>query len=508
MRGILILDYGSQYTQLIARAIREEGVYSEIFSCYEDFEKIKTFKPYGIILSGGPSSVYEDSAPDLDEDLFSLRVPILGICYGLQILTKKLGGEVEKGEEKEYGRAILKIVKADGLFNGLKGRIQVWMSHGDRVRIPPPGFLRIASSGNSPYAGIADEKRKIFGIQFHPEVAHTPDGKKIIKNFLDICCAPRNWNMASFVDYAINKIKEEAGNSKVLCGISGGVDSTVTAVLIHRAIKDNLICVFVNNGLLREGEPEEVINQFKKIKLPILYVNAERDFLNALNGVKDPELKRKIIGNKFVEVFERAIRGIKGIEFLAQGTLYPDLIESRSYKGPSARIKTHHNVGGLPERMKLKLIEPLKELFKDEVRKLGEELGIEREILMRHPFPGPSLAVRIIGEVTKKKLDILRKADRIFIEELKKNRLYEKVWQAFSVFIPIKTVGIKGDRRSYEWVIGLRAVESRDGMTADWAKLPHKFFDRVSTRIVNEVDGINRVVYDITSKPPATIEWE
>lgn len=508
MRGILILDYGSQYTQLIARAIREEGVYSEIFSCYEDFEKIKTFKPYGIILSGGPSSVYEDSAPDLDEDLFSLRVPILGICYGLQILTKKLGGEVEKGEEKEYGRAILKIVKADGLFNGLKGRIQVWMSHGDRVRIPPPGFLRIASSGNSPYAVIADEKRKIFGIQFHPEVAHTPDGKKIIKNFLDICCAPRNWNMASFVDYAINKIKEEAGNSKVLCGISGGVDSTVTAVLIHRAIKDNLICVFVNNGLLREGEPEEVINQFKKIKLPILYVNAERDFLNALNGVKDPELKRKIIGNKFVEVFERAIRGIKGIEFLAQGTLYPDLIESRSYKGPSARIKTHHNVGGLPERMKLKLIEPLKELFKDEVRKLGEELGIEREILMRHPFPGPSLAVRIIGEVTKKKLDILRKADRIFIEELKKNRLYEKVWQAFSVFIPIKTVGIKGDRRSYEWVIGLRAVESRDGMTADWAKLPHKFFDRVSTRIVNEVDGINRVVYDITSKPPATIEWE
>jgi GMP synthase (glutamine-hydrolysing) len=508
MRGILILDYGSQYTQLIARAIREEGVYSEIYSCYEDFEKIKSFNPYGIILSGGPSSVYEKDAPDLDERIFSLNVPVLGICYGLQILTKKLGGEVERGKEKEYGRAIIDVIKRDGIFRGVKKKIQVWMSHGDRVKVLPPGFVQIACSSNSPYAGIADEKRKIFGVQFHPEVAHTPDGKKIIRNFLEICSAPKNWNMASFLDYTIKRIREEAGDSKVICAVSGGVDSTVTAVLLHRAIGDRAILVFVNNGLLRKGEVEEVLKNFRKMGLPLLFVNAEKEFLGALKGVKDPEEKRKIIGNKFIEVFERAIRGIKGVKFLAQGTLYPDLIESRSYRGPSAKIKTHHNVGGLPERMRLKLIEPLKELFKDEVRKLGMELGIDREILMRHPFPGPSLAVRIIGEVTKKRLDILREADHIFIEELKKSGLYDKVWQAFSVLLPLKTVGIKGDRRSYEWVIALRAVDSRDGMTADWSKLPHRFLERVATRIVNEVDGVNRVVYDITSKPPATIEWE
>lgn len=508
MRGIVILDYGSQYTQLIARAIREEGVYSEVYSCDEPLEKIKNLKPYGVILSGGPASVYEKDAPDVDPTLFSSGIPILGICYGLQVMVKKLGGEVERGEKKEYGRSFLKIEKKSPLFRGLNGKIQVWMSHGDRVKTLPENFQRIGSSENSPFAAIADEKRKIYGLQFHPEVIHTPQGKRIIRNFLRICGAPRNWTPASFIESAMRRIKEEAGNSKVICAVSGGVDSTVTAVLLHRAIGKNLICVFVNNGLLREGEEREVLGFFSRKGLPLLYVNAEEEFLTALRGVKDPEVKRKIIGNKFVEVFERSVSGIKGVRFLAQGTLYPDLIESRSYRGPSAKIKTHHNVGGLPERMNLKLIEPLKELFKDEVRKVGKELGIERDILLRHPFPGPSLAVRIIGEVTARRLEILRKADRIFVEELKRKGLYDKVWQAFCVLLPVRTVGIKGDRRSYEWVIALRAVESRDGMTADWAKLPHFFLDEVAGRIVNEVEGVNRVVYDITSKPPATIEWE
>lgn len=511
-RGIVILDFGSQYTQLIARRVREEGVYSEILPCWANYDEIMGRRPYGIILSGGPSSVYEDGAPDLDVRVLESGVPVLGICYGLQIMTKKLGGEVKRSERKEYGRTYIKLEKENDIFKGLKrgnGRLQVWMSHGDSVEKMPPGFVKLASSENTPYAAVYHPQRRLYGLQFHPEVSHTPCGRDIIRNFLEVCGAEKNWKISSFVEETVEMIREKVGDSKVICALSGGVDSTVTAVLMNRALKERSINVFVNNGMLREGETEEVLEYFGRFKdFPLIYVNAEKEFLNALKGVRHPEEKRRIIGNKFIEVFERATRHIKGVKFLAQGTLYPDLIESTSFKGPSARIKTHHNVGGLPERMKLQLIEPLKELFKDEVRKLGEYLGIERERLYRHPFPGPSLAVRIIGEVTKRRLDILRKADRIFIEELKRSKLYNKVWQAFAVLVPLRTVGIKGDRRSYEWLVALRAVESVDGMTADWAKLPHSFLDRVATRITNEVDGVNRVVYDISSKPPATIEWE
>ena len=512
MNKILILDFGSQYTQLIARRVRELGVYSEIQPFNYSLDRIKEFVPKGIILSGGPASVMAEGAPHCDKEIFSLGVPILGICYGLQLMAFLLGGEVEKGAKREYGPAMIRILKKTPLFEGFPPELEVkvWMSHGDRVTKLPPKFSVLAASDNSPVAAMGDEERRFYGVQFHPEVVHTPQGKEILSNFLfHICKCEADWSMGSFIEQTIPKLRERVGESNVVCALSGGVDSSVVALLLHRAIGNKLHAIFVNNGLLRAGEAEEVQEVFtKQFPLNFHYVDASGLFLERLKGVTDPEEKRKIIGNLFIDIFEQEARKIGNVDFLAQGTLYPDVIESISFKGPAAMIKSHHNVGALPERMQLKLIEPLRELFKDEVRVLGKELGLPEFIIKRQPFPGPGLAIRIIGEITPERLEILRAADKIVLEEMSRAELYDKVWQSFAVLLPIKTVGVMGDERTYEHVIALRVVESLDGMTADWVRLPYELLGRISNRIINEVMGVNRVVYDISSKPPSTIEWE
>jgi len=508
---ILILDFGSQYTQLIARRVREAKVYCEIFPYNAGLEKVKAFKPKGLILSGGPSSVYDAGAPVIDKAHLELGVPVLGICYGMQLLTHVLGGQVAKSTKREFGRADLNIHKNEGLFAGIgeSGKATVWMSHGDRIEQMPECFSAIAHTGNSPTAAMADEKRKFYGVQFHPEVVHTPQGVEILRNFVyTICGCKPSWTMASFVDYSVGEIRKAVGNKQAVCGLSGGVDSSVAAVLVHKAIGKQLTCIFVNNGVLRKDEAEKVQHSFKDMGLNLKYVDASQEFLSRLTGVEDPEKKRKIIGNTFIEVFEREAQAVGGAEFLVQGTLYPDVIESVSFKGPSAIIKSHHNVGGLPEKMKLKLVEPLRELFKDEVRAIGREMQMPDDIIDRQPFPGPGLAIRILGEVTEGRLRILREADAIVIEEIKKAGLYKQIWQSFAVLLPIKTVGVMGDERTYENVVAIRAVTSQDGMTADWARIPYDLLGTMSNRIINEVKGVNRVCFDISSKPPSTIEWE
>jgi len=504
---IIILDFGSQYTQLIARRIRELKVYCEIIPFNTSSEDIRKRVPKGIILSGGPCSVYSDDAPIPDKDLFNLGIPVLGICYGLQLIGHFFNGEVDKAERREYGRAEFIIDDDRDLFRDIGSPTEVWMSHGDHLTALPESFKIIGHTENAPIGAIANYKKSIYGIQFHPEVVHTPKGKQILKNFAyNICGCSGKWTTEAFVKESVDKIKDAVGSGKVVCGLSGGVDSAVTAGLIRKAIGDQLIPVFVDNGVLRKDEAEQVRKAFKDWNLR--FVDASEDFLKDLSGLTDPEKKRKAIGKRFIQVFEKEAESIGKIDFLAQGTLYPDVIESVSTWGPSATIKSHHNVGGLPEKMKLKLIEPLRELFKDEVRRVGEVLGIPKEILYRHPFPGPGLAIRIIGEVTKERLDVLREADAIFIDELRSSGWYDKVWQALVVLLPIRTVGVMGDERTYENTVALRAVISRDGMTADWAHFPPEFLSKVSNRIINEVQGINRVVYDISSKPPSTIEWE
>jgi GMP synthase (glutamine-hydrolysing) len=507
---ILVLDFGSQYTQLIARRIRESKVYSEIFPYNAAIEKIKGFGPKGIILSGGPSSVYDSGAPLPDPGIFRLGIPLMGICYGMQLMAHSLGGEVEKAQKREYGRVELIVDNNKDLFWGISQRTKVWMSHGDMIRKLPPGFSAIGHTINSPVAAMEDEARGFFAIQFHPEVVHTDEGMRILHNFIfNICCCKPSWEMSSFIEWSVSEMKARAGNKKVICALSGGVDSSVVALLVHRAIGENLTCIFVDNGLLRKGEAEKVKNTFQDhFHISLIHIDAGSRFLQKLRGVTEPEQKRKIIGNEFISVFEEEARKIEGAEFLAQGTLYPDVIESISFKGPSAVIKSHHNVGGLPDVMKLKLIEPLRELFKDEVRIIGGELELPEEICWRHPFPGPGLAIRCIGEVTDDRLDILREADSIVLEEVKAAGLYRTVWQSFAVLLPIKSVGVMGDERTYEHVVAVRAVTSLDGMTADWARIPHNVIERISSRIINEIKGVNRVVYDITSKPPGTIEWE
>ncbi len=506
---ILILDLGSQYTQLIARRVRELGVFSEIQRFDFPIEKIVESKPKGIILSGGPSSVYENGSPQVDTALFELGIPVLGICYGLQLIAYKLGGEVDRFAKREYGKAILKVINGDDLFSGLDSNTVVWMSHGDALVKAPPDFEVIGITDNSPICAIRNKEEKIYGVQFHPEVVHTEKGMEILKNFVyKICGCKGGWNAQFLVENLIEEIKKVVGDKKVICAVSGGVDSTVLAVLLSRAIGENLIAIYVDNGLMRKRESESISDMFERLGIKLHSVDASEIFLERLKGVSDPEEKRKIIGRTFIEVFEREARKFGDVEYLAQGTLYPDVIESTFYKGPSSKIKTHHNVGGLPEKMNFKLVEPFRELFKDEVREIGKALGLKDKILNRHPFPGPGLAVRVIGEVTVEKLEILRDADEIFIDELKKAGLYNKIWQAFAVLLPVKSVGVMGDERSYEYVVALRAVFSQDGMTADWVRLPYELLEKVSGRIVNEVKGVNRVVYDITTKPPATIEWE
>lgn len=512
---VVVIDFGSQYTQLIVRRIRESGYYAELLPWDVSKEEVINLNPGAIILSGGPSSVYERHAPFVQDYFFELNVPILGICYGLQTLVDKLGGRVEKSSKREFGRSTLNLIeKNDPLFKGIQEKIEVWMSHSDRVEELPQGFYVIAQSENSPFAVVRNKEGNIYGVQFHPEVSHTQYGTKILSNFIEhIAKLDKNWEMKDFIREKIEEIRNTVGKGKVILGLSGGVDSSVLAVLIKKAIGDNLLPIFVDTGLLRLNEKEEVIKNFENLNIDIIVVDAKEEFFNALKGIEDPEEKRKVIGHVFIDVFEKEAKNLSKkygkIEFLAQGTLYPDIIESKvSERKSASKIKTHHNVGGLPESLDFKIIEPFRYLFKDEVRKIGEILGIPYEILNRHPFPGPGLAVRIIGEVTKESISKLQLADHIFIEELKKNNLYDSTWQAFAVLLPIKTVGVKGDFRTYENVIALRAVNSEDGMTADWSKLPYEFLNHVAKRIVNEVEGINRVVYDITSKPPATIEWE
>ncbi|MCX8070386.1 MAG: glutamine-hydrolyzing GMP synthase, partial [Thermodesulfovibrionales bacterium] len=473
-------------------------------------KKIKEFNPKGIILSGGPSSVYDEKAPLLDEEIFTIDIPILGICYGMQLIAYLLKGSVSKAVKREYGQADFYVSNDNELFNSISKKSRVWMSHGDRIDKMPDGFVSIGYTDNSPVAAMANLEKSIYALQFHPEVAHTEQGREIICNFVfNICKCERSWHMASFINWSIDEIRQTTKDKNVICALSGGVDSSVTALLVNKAIGDNLTCIFVDNGLLRKGEAQKVKKTFvDNFHIRLLYVDARERFLGKLKGVTDPEQKRKIIGNEFIAVFEEEAKKIKGVEFLAQGTLYPDVIESVSFKGPSAVIKSHHNVGGLPEKMNLKLVEPLRELFKDEVRVIGKELGLPDEICWRHPFPGPGLAIRCLGEITEEKLHLLREADAIVLEEIKKAQLYDKIWQAFAVILPVKSVGVMGDERTYEYTIAIRAVTSLDGMTADWANIPYNVLGSISNRIINEVKGINRVVYDITSKPPGTIEWE
>ncbi len=511
---ILILDFGSQVTQLIARRVREAGVYCEILPFNADPQRIAEFKPRGIILSGSPHSVHAEGGPQAPEIVWQSKLPVFGICYGQQAMCHQLGGKVEPHEHREFGRAELEVTEHCDLFGGFwtRGtRDQVWMSHGDRVTAIPPGFRVVAVSKGAPFAVIADETRHYYGVQFHPEVVHTPNGHKLLKQFVhDVCGCKGDWTMRAFRESEVAKIRAQVGKGRVICGLSGGVDSAVAAVLIHEAIGDQLTCIFVDHGLLRQGEAEQVLRLFRDhYNIPLIHRDASDLFLGELAGVTEPEMKRKIIGRLFIEMFDAEAHKVGGAEFLAQGTLYPDVIESVSFTGgPSVTIKSHHNVGGLPERMKLKLVEPLRELFKDEVRALGRELGLPESMIRRHPFPGPGLAIRVPGEITREKLDILRKADAIYLDEIDKAGLYDQIWQAFAVLLPVKTVGVMGDGRTYDHVCALRAVTSTDGMTADFYPFEPAFLGRVATRIINEVRGINRVVYDYTSKPPGTIEWE
>jgi GMP synthase (glutamine-hydrolysing) len=508
-RHIVVLDFGSQYTQLIARRVRQIGVYCEIVPYWTPARDLAAMDPAGIILSGGPASVYEKKAPMPDRRIFGLGVPVLGICYGLQAMTRIFGGRVEGEPEEEYGPSTARITGRHPLVEGLKKRLRVWMSHADRVTRPPRGWKTYAVTDTCPHAIVSDRAGRLMGVQFHPEVAHTDDGMRVLKNFaLRVCGAERNWNMKSFVETSVAEIRERVAGSGVVVAVSGGVDSSVTASLMAEAVGKNLTAIFVDNGLLRKNEGEEVRKFSRHCGVRLRYVRAGGRFLKKLAGVASPERKRKIIGVEFIRVFEEVARGIGGVEFLAQGTLYPDVIESVSVKGPSSTIKSHHNVGGLPKRMNLKLIEPLKELFKDEVREVGRILDVPAYTLERHPFPGPGLAVRILGEVTPARCRTLREVDYIFIDEIRRAGIYGDVWQAFSVLLPVRSVGVMGDRRTYEQVVALRAVTSTDGMTADWARIPEDVLERVSARIVNSVRGVNRVVYDITSKPPGTIEWE
>ena len=511
--SVLILDYGSQYTQLIARRVRECHVYCEIHPCTLPIEAMRALRPRAIILSGGPQSVYDPSSPKSDPALFGLGVPVLGICYGEQIMAQQLGGKVEPSSEREYGPARVAVGENIGIFAAFSPgeEFSVWMSHGDRLTQVPAGFRVIGASANAPLAAIADPARQFYGIQFHPEVAHTPRGMELIRAFLfDVSKLEPSWTPGSFIDDAIARVNEAVGaDERVICGLSGGVDSSVAAVLCHRALGDRLVCIFVDNGLLRSNEFEDVVHTMRQsFHVNLVPVDAKAEFMTALAGVTDPEQKRKIIGRVFIEVFEAHAARVENASYLVQGTLYPDVIESVSVRGPSAVIKSHHNVGGLPERMKLKLIEPLRELFKDEVRRVGDALGMPRDVIGRHPFPGPGLAVRCLGELTQSRLDVLRKADRIVDEEIRAAGLYDSIWQAFAVLLPVRSVGVMGDDRTYEETCVIRAVSSTDGMTADWSRIPHDVLATMSSRITNEVRGINRVVYDISSKPPATIEWE
>ncbi|MGO8992415.1 MAG: glutamine-hydrolyzing GMP synthase [Polyangiaceae bacterium] len=510
---VLILDFGSQYTQLIARRIREQRVYCEIHPCTVSLEAIQAMNPRAIVLSGGPASVYGDGAPTMDKRVLELGVPVLGVCYGLQLIAHLLGGKVEAAKEREYGAAKVVIEKPIGILHRFAQRetIEVWMSHGDRITALPPGFQTIGLSGNTPFCAVANVERKIYGIQFHPEVVHTPRGADVYGAFLfDVAGLAPTWTPGSFAEEAVAAVRARVGaDEHAICGLSGGVDSSVAAILCHRAIGDRLTCIFVDNGVLRKGEFEQVVATFRETyKLNLVAIDARVRFLDALKGITDPEKKRKAIGRVFIEVFEEEAAKVKNANYLVQGTLYPDVIESVSHKGPSAVIKSHHNVGGLPERMKLKLIEPLRELFKDEVRAAGETMGMPRDLLWRQPFPGPGLAIRCLGEVTEARLAVLREADAIVTDEIRSAGLYETIWQSFCVLLPVRSVGVMGDERTYEETCAVRAVVSVDGMTADWAKVPYEVLGRISSRIINEVRGINRVVYDISSKPPATIEWE
>ena len=511
---VLIIDFGSQVTQLIARRVREAGVYSEIVPFQKAEEAFRRTAPKAVILSGSPHSTVDIGSPRAPDIVFSAGVPVLGICYGEQAMSAQLGGKVETGHHREFGRAFLEIEEESALFDGVWARgtrHQVWMSHGDKITAIPPGFRVIGTSAGAPYAAIADEDRKFYGVQFHPEVVHTPDGARLLGNFVrKIAGLAGDWSMAAYKDQAIAAIREKVGDGRVICGLSGGVDSSVAAVLIHEAIGERLTCIFVDHGLMRKNEAEEVIAMFSgHYNIPLVHVDASDLFVGALEGVSDPEAKRKTIGKLFIDVFEEEARKAGGADFLAQGTLYPDVIESVSFTGgPSVTIKSHHNVGGLPERMKMKLVEPLRELFKDEVRALGRELGLPEHFIGRHPFPGPGLAIRVPGAITREKLDILREADAIYLDEIRKAGLYDAIWQAFAVLLPVQTVGVMGDGRTYDYVCALRAVTSVDGMTADFFHFDMAFLGAAATRIINEVKGINRVVYDVTSKPPGTIEWE
>jgi GMP synthase (glutamine-hydrolysing) len=508
-QSILILDFGSQYTQLIARRVREAHVYCEIVPFSVSLEEIRRRQPKGVILSGGPDSVYGEGAPHSEQALWAAGLPVLGICYGFQLLSFQLGGKVQPAERREYGLAQLELFKESALFEGVVAKSKVWMSHGDNIAELPAGFEPVGATSNS-MAAAENRQLKIYGIQFHPEVVHTEQGRKILENFLFKVCGCRgDWTPASFVDESVQRIREQIGPAKAICALSGGVDSTVAAVLVDRAIGKNLTCIFVDNGVLRKGEFGKVLGNLQdRLQLKVIGVDASEQFLTGLSAVVDPEKKRKIIGAEFIAVFEEEARKLGSVDFLVQGTLYPDVIESVSVKGPSVTIKSHHNVGGLPQRMNLKLVEPLRELFKDEVRAVGKALGLGDEILQRQPFPGPGLAVRILGEVTPDRVHLLQEADEIVVSEMKEAALYTKVWQSFAVLLPVRSVGVMGDERSYDYTIAVRAVHSQDGMTADWARLPYDVLERISNRIVNEVKGINRVVYDISSKPPATIEWE